>query len=233
MTIAENVETVRSSIADAALRAGRSVGEIRLMAVTKYVPIDRIALAADAGITLIGENRAQEFTEKLTFYKQRNLEAHFIGQLQTNKVKYICGSADMIQSVDRPALLEAVARRAAARGVVQPILFEVNIGNEPQKGGFDPNDLDAYVEAAQGLTGVRLCGLMCVPPAGTPEEARPYFRRMRALFERLRLSVPTADTLSMGMSRDYPIAIEEGSTLVRVGTAIFGARTIQGGTVNG
>ena len=125
MTIAENVETVRSSIADAALRAGRSVGAIRLMAVTKYVPIDRIALAADAGITLIGENRAQEFTEKLTFYKQRNLEAHFIGQLQTNKVKYICGSADMIQSVDRPALLEAVARRAAARGVVQPILFEV------------------------------------------------------------------------------------------------------------
>ena len=233
MTIAENVEAVRSSIADAALRAGRSVGEIRLMAVTKYVPIDRIALAADAGITLIGENRAQEFTEKLTFYKQRNLEAHFIGQLQTNKVKYICGSADMIQSVDRPALLEAVARRAAARGVVQPILFEVNIGNEPQKGGFDPNDLDAYVEAAQGLAGVRLCGLMCVPPAGEPESARPYFRQMRMLFEQLRRSVPSVDTLSMGMSHDYPIAIEEGATIVRVGTAIFGARTIQGGTHNG
>ena len=233
MTIAENVEVVRETMRRALERSGRSESEVRLMAVTKFVSTDRIAEAVDAGITLIGENRAQEFTEKLTFYKQRNLEAHFIGQLQTNKVKYICGNADMIQSVDRMPLLEAIANRAAAQGTEQRILFEVNIGREPQKGGFAPEDLMRYAESACAKKGVRLCGLMCVPPAGEPESARPYFRQMRMLFEQLRMSVPSVDTLSMGMSHDYPIAIEEGATIVRVGTAIFGARTIQGGTHNG
>ena len=233
MTIAENVEVVRETMRRALERSGSSESEVRLMAVTKFVSTDRIAEAVDAGITLIGENRAQEFTEKLTFYKQRNLEAHFIGQLQTNKVKYICGNADMIQSVDRMPLLEAIANRAAAQGTEQRILFEVNIGREPQKGGFAPEDLMRYAESACAKKGVRLCGLMCVPPAGEPESARPYFRQMRMLFEQLRRSVPSVDTLSMGMSHDYPIAIEEGATIVRVGTAIFGARTIQGGTHNG
>lgn len=231
--IAERLAVVRENIAAAAMRAGRSEADVRLMAVTKFVPIERISLAVDAGVTLIGENRAQEFTEKLIFYKQRRLEAHFIGQLQTNKVKYICGNADLIQSVDRDALLDAIARRAEALGIVQPILLQVNIGSEPQKGGFAPDSLDAFVEAALGRKSVALRGLMCVPPAGEPESARPYFRQMRGLFERLQSAVPSVDTLSMGMSHDYPVAIEEGSTLVRVGTAIFGARTVQGGNQNG
>lgn len=231
--IAERLEAVRENIVLASQRAGRDAREVRLMAVTKFVPIERIALAADAGVTLIGENRAQEFSEKLTFYKQRNLEAHFIGQLQTNKVKYICGHAHLVQSVDRTALLDAIARRAEALGVVQPILLQVNIGREPQKGGFLPDELDAFADAALAAKNVRLCGLMCVPPAGEPESARPYFREMRRLFERLQTRVPEADVLSMGMSHDYPIAIEEGATLVRVGTAIFGARNVLGGTQNG
>ena len=231
--IAQKIETVRETIALAAQRAGRSTDDVRLMAVTKFVPVERIALAADAGIRLVGENRAQEFSEKLTFYEQRNLEAHFIGQLQTNKVKYICGYAALVQSVDRTALLEAIARRAATIGVVQPILLQVNIGSEPQKGGFAPEALDEYVEAALAEKTVRLCGLMCVPPAGEPESARPYFRRMRQLFERLQAQVPTATVLSMGMSHDYSIAVEEGATLVRVGTGIFGARNVLGGTQNG
>lgn len=231
--IGERIERVREAIAQAAQRAGRKETDVRLMAVTKFVPTERIALAADAGVTLVGENRAQEFREKLTFYKQRNLEAHFIGQLQTNKVKYICGNADLVQSVDRAELLRAISDRAGQLGVVQPILLQVNIGREPQKGGFPVESLDAYIAAAMETEHVSLRGLMCVPPAGEPETARPYFREMRKLFERLQSAVPGANVLSMGMSHDYPIAIEEGATLVRVGTAIFGARTKLGGEQNG
>ena len=231
--IAERIEAVREQMALAAQRAGRKASDVRLMAVTKFVPPERIALAADAGIRLVGENRAQEFREKLTFYKQRNLEAHFIGQLQTNKVKYICGNADLVQSVDRDELLRAISDRAVGLGIVQPILLQVNIGNEPQKGGIPVESLDAFAMAAAAAKGVALRGLMCVPPAGDPESARPYFRRMRGLFERLQSVSPQADVLSMGMSHDFPIAIEEGATLVRVGTSIFGARTKPGGEQNG
>ena len=230
-TIAQRIEQVQETLLQSIVRAGRKQDEVRLMAVTKFVPIERIAEAADAGLTLVGENRAQEFTEKLNFYKQRNLEAHFIGQLQTNKIKYICGNADVIQSVDRPALLEAIDARAQRQGVVQSILLQVNIGDEPQKGGVAPDALDALLEQALLCKGICLRGLMCVPPAGEPESARPYFRRMRALFERASGLAPSIDTLSMGMSHDYPVAVEEGATLVRVGTAIFGARNTQGGTV--
>ncbi len=233
--IAERIERVREQVIKAALRSGRDPEEVRLMAVTKFVDTARIGEAADAGITLIGENRAQEFTEKLTFYKQRNLEAHFIGQLQTNKVKYICGNADLIQSVDRAGLLETLERRADKLGIVQPILLQVNIGDEPQKGGVEPDALDAFLEQAAACEHLSVRGFMCVPPAGEPEATRPYFRRMKALFDDARQSYNTLpiDTLSMGMSHDYPVAIEEGATLVRVGTAIFGPRQIQGGTNNG
>ena len=229
-SIAERIEIVRETIAQSLQRAGRRPEDVRLMAVTKFVDTARIAEACDAGITLIGENRAQEFSEKLIFYKQRNLEAHFIGQLQTNKVKYICGIADMIQSVDRSALLDALEQRAARMNVTQSILVQVNIGNEPQKGGIAPEALDAFYDAVSVCPHLVMRGLMCVPPAGEPESARPYFRAMRALFAAAQERFGSVDTLSMGMSHDYPIAIEEGATLVRVGTAIFGARNTQGGT---
>ena len=231
MTIRENLESVREQMALACQRAGRAEREVTLIAVTKFVEIGRIAEAIDAGVTEIGENRAQEFTEKLTFYKQNHLRTHFIGQLQTNKVKYVCGKADLIQSVDREPLLDAILAYAERNGVTQDITIEVNIGREPQKGGVTPEALPALLERIAGSPHVRMRGLMCVPPAIDREAVRPYFRDMRTLFERIGREYPALplDTLSMGMSHDFPTAIEEGATTVRVGTAIFGPRIITGG----
>ena len=223
--IAERLEKVRENIALSIQRSGRKMNEVSLCAVTKYVETDRIALAADAGVTIIGENRAQEFSQKLTFYKQRQLSAHFIGQLQTNKVKYICGNADLIQSVDRDVLLSEIQSKAQKLGIIQPILIQVNIGNEPQKGGILLSETERFV---------KLRGFMCVPPAGDPEDTRLYFRKMHDLFEKFKQIDPAMDVLSMGMSHDYTVAIEEGATLIRVGTAIFGPRQIVGGiSING
>lgn len=235
MTIRENLESVREKMHLACQRCGRAESDVTLIAVTKFVETARIQEAVDAGVTEIGENRAQEFTEKLTFYKQNHLRAHFIGQLQTNKVKYVCGKADMIQSVDREPLLDAILRYAERNGVMQDITIEVNIGREAQKGGVTPEALPALLDRIAGLQNVRLRGLMCVPPALEKEAVRPYFREMRTLFERMRNLYPTLpiDTLSMGMSHDFETAIEEGATTVRVGTAIFGPRTILGGKQNG
>lgn len=228
MTIRDNVAAVRENMRLACARSGRAESDVTLIAVTKYVETARILEAVEAGVTEIGENRAQEFTEKLIFYKQHQLRAHFIGQLQTNKVKYICGKADLIQSVDREPLLDAIAAYAERNGIVQDILIEVNIGREAQKGGILPESLPKLIEQITERDHVRLRGLMCVPPAIDKEAVRPYFREMRAWYERLRTAYPTLpiDTLSMGMSHDYDIAIEEGATTVRVGTAIFGPRTI-------
>ena len=228
MTIRDNVAAVRENMRLACARSGRAESDVTLIAVTKYVETARILEAVEAGVTEIGENRAQEFTEKLIFYKQHQLRAHFIGQLQTNKVKYICGKADLIQSVDREPLLDAIAAYAERNGIVQDILIEVNIGREAQKGGILPESLPKLIEQIAERDHVRLRGLMCVPPAIDKEAVRPYFREMRAWYERLRTAYPTLpiDTLSMGMSHDYDIAIEEGATTVRVGTAIFGPRTI-------
>ena len=228
MNIRENLESVRETMHLACERAGRRPEDVTLIAVTKYVGIDRIAEAVAAGVTEIGENRAQEFTEKLNFYKQNQLRAHFIGQLQTNKVKYVCGKADLIQSVDREPLLDAISSYAERNGIVQDILIEVNIGRETQKGGVTPEALMQLSERIATLKSVRLRGLMCVPPAIEKEAVRPYFSEMRTWFERLRRAYPELpiDTLSMGMSHDFDIAIEEGATTVRVGTAIFGPRTI-------
>ena len=235
MTIRENLETVRETMRLACQRCGRREDDVTLIAVTKFVGTDRILEAVQAGVTEIGENRAQEFTEKLTFYKQNRLRAHFIGQLQTNKVKYICGKADLIQSVDREPLLDAIHAYAAKNDLVQDVLIEVNIGREAQKGGVPPEALEPLAERIATLGHVRLRGLMCVPPAAEKEAVRPYFREMRTWFERLKSAYPALpiDTLSMGMSHDYDVAIEEGATTVRVGTAIFGPRILTGGKQNG
>lgn len=234
-SIRDNMESVRERMRLACERSGRAESDVTLIAVTKFVGIDRIREAVDAGVTEIGENRAQEFTEKLNFYKQNQLRAHFIGQLQTNKVKYICGEADLIQSVDREPLLDAISAYTERNRIVQDILIEVNIGREMQKGGILPEKLMAFSERIAALEQVRLRGLMCVPPAVEKEAVRPYFREMRAWFERLKSAFPDEmiDTLSMGMSHDFDTAIEEGATCIRVGTAIFGPRQILGGKQNG
>ena len=226
MSIAENIAVVRENMATACRRAGRELQDVKLIAVTKYVEEERIKEAFDCGLKAVGENHAQEVRDKLTFYKQYQAELHFIGQLQSNKVKYIIGNARLIQSADREKLLMDIDAHAGKLDLVQGILLQVNIGGEAQKGGAAIVDVPYLLELACGLKHLRVEGLMCVPPDVDGEAARPYFARLYALREKLRPMFPEQPLgeLSMGMSHDYPQAILEGATMVRVGTAIFGKR---------
>ena len=225
-TIAQNIEEVRQEMADACARADRAPDSVLLVAASKYQGVDRIAEAIEAGITAFGENHAQELAEKKTFFEQQGCRVHFIGQLQTNKIKYVCGFADLIESVDRQNLAQQLQQKAFAQGIVQDVLIQVNIGAEDQKGGVPDEDLDSFAESLAQCANLRLRGLMCVPPAVEAEQARVYFRKMHAHFDRLskQWSTNGFDTLSMGMSHDFAVAIEEGATQVRVGSRIFGAR---------
>ena len=224
--IARNIAEVREEIANACARAGRKTEDAQLIAVSKYQSIERMADAVAAGIRTFGENHAQELNEKKTFFEQHGCRAHFIGQLQTNKIKYVCGFADLIESVDRQNLAQQLQQKAEARDIMQDILIQVNIGAEDQKGGVPDEDLDSFAESLTHFSHLRLRGLMCVPPAVEAEQARVYFRKMRLHFEKLQAQMnPTIfNTLSMGMSHDYTVAIEEGATQVRVGSRIFGVR---------
>ena len=226
MSIAENLEQVREEIARACQRSGRKADEVTLVAVSKYMDVDKISQAVDAGQRIFGENHAQELIEKKTFFEQRGCLVHFIGHLQTNKIKYVCGFADMIESVDRQSLAGLLQNKAEARDVIQDILIQVNIGEEEQKSGVTDVDLDYFAETFGRFSNLRVRGLMCVPPAVEAEQARRYFQKMRGLFEAMRSkgTFDRFDTLSMGMSHDFTVAIEEGATEVRVGTRIFGTR---------
>jgi hypothetical protein len=224
--IAANIENIRARMARACLRAGRDPGGVRLMAVSKFVEQDRIAEAIDAGVTLFGENRAQEFRQKQTFFEIHSCHVHFIGQLQTNKIKYICGTVDTVQSVDRLPLAQALSARAVDLGCVQDVMIQVNIGEEAQKGGITGDDLGCFMRQITALDGIRVLGLMCVPPALEPEAVRPYYVQMRKHLCQLMESFPDQPIreLSMGMSHDFEVAIEEGATIVRIGTGVFGTR---------
>ena len=224
--IARNIAQVREEMTAACHRAGRKPENVALVAVSKYQSVERMAEVVAAGILAFGENHAQELTEKKTFFEQQGCRVHFIGQLQTNKIKYVCGFADLIESVDRENLASQLQQKAETRGIVQDVLIQVNIGAEDQKGGVPDEDLDSFAESFALCANLRLRGLMCVPPAVEAEQARAFFRKMRAHFDRLRAgrNPEVFDTLSMGMSHDYADAIEEGATEVRVGSAIFGAR---------
>ena len=227
MSVRENYLEIEEGICEAAKSASRRREEITLLAVTKFVEWERIAEALDCGINSAGESRVQELTAKLPNFMERNVELHLIGQLQTNKVKYIIGKVKTIQSLDRFELAEEISRLAEKNGVVQDALVEVNIGEEEQKGGICPLELPEFLSKVSALPGVRVKGLMCIPPAVGEEDARPYFAGMRELFEKMGgLGLPNVsmETLSMGMSGDYRAAIAEGSTMVRIGTALFGAR---------
>jgi len=224
--IAQNIAEIREEMADACARAGRKPESVQLVVVSKYQSVERMQEVVDAGEFTFGENHAQELTEKKTFFEQHGCSVHFIGQLQTNKIKYVCGFADLIESVDRLNLATQLQQKAGARGIVQDVLIQVNIGAEDQKGGVPDEDLDSFAEYIAQCANLRLRGLMCVPPAVEAEQARPYFKKMRVLYEKLRERRDPAvfNTLSMGMSHDFTVAIEEGATQVRVGTRIFGAR---------
>jgi len=214
-----NVERVREAIARACGRAGRSPDDVLLVAVSKTVEAEQIRLAVAAGIPALGENRVQEAREKIETLGHP-VPWHLIGSLQTNKAKEAARLFDWIHSVDRVELARELSRRARALDRTLDILIQVNLGEEPQKAGVAPGELKALLDAMTGLESLRIRGLMAIPPAvETPEAARRFFRRLRELRDGAGL-----EHLSMGMSADFEVAIEEGATLVRVGTAIFGPR---------
>ena len=219
MGIAENLAAVQGRIRGVCARAGRDSQTVRLVAVSKGQPIEAILAAFAAGQSAFGENYAQDLHTKADLLPEA--EWHFIGALQTNKVKIVVGHAALVHTCDRLALAKELSKRAFLKNITQRVLLEVNVGREPQKGGVLPEYLDALVAAVQELDALRLEGLMCLPPAD--QDPRPHFRALRELRDRLGLR-----ELSMGMSADFEVAIEEGSTIVRVGTAIFGERPRRG-----
>lgn len=228
MSIAENVKQVKENMAAAARRCGREPDGILLCAATKMNDASRVREAIAAGVDVCGENRVQELTEKLGQGAYSGCPLHFIGHLQKNKVKYIVGKVSLIHSADSLELIGVIDKRAAALGVTQDILLEVNIGGETAKSGFAPDKLGEVLPRMADFRAVRVRGLMAIPPiCENMEENRPYFRTMKQLFVDIgakKYDNVSMDFLSMGMSADYEAAIEEGANIVRVGTGIFGAR---------
>ena len=221
-TIAERVEAVRLQIADACRRAGRSPEAVTIVAVSKGFPPEAVREAFSAGLSQFGENRVQEAQAKLPLLAGLAPRPtwHMVGHLQTNKVKTALGLFDIIQSVDSLHLAQEISRRAP-QSVRVPVLLEVNVAGEAAKYGFTPEELPARAEEVRALPGLEVRGLMTVAPlAADPEAARPVFRRLRELGDSLGLA-----ELSMGMTDDFPVAVEEGATIVRIGRAIFGERS--------
>ena len=227
-TIAENVAEAKRRIAAAAESAGRDPASVRLLAATKMNDADRVRQAVAAGVDLCGENRVQEFLAKNAVNAYAGCGVHFIGTLQKNKVKYLVGAVELIHSVDSPALMEEIHRRAEKLDTVQPILLEVNIGEEASKSGAPVSALPELLRRAGELPHLQVRGLMAIPPAEkVPGENRNYFRRMYELFVDIRgkkYDNVLMTELSMGMSSDYEDAVRCGATIVRLGTALFGPR---------
>lgn len=234
MDYAQNIQAVQAKLTAAAQRAGRNPADIVLCAATKVQTDETIRAAIAGGIRVCGENRVQELTAHLEANAYEGAQVHFIGHLQTNKVKQVVGKVALIHSVDSERLLRAIDAQAEKLAVVQDILLEVNIAREESKGGCLPEQVQALAELAGSLAHVRLRGLMAIPPVSAqPGANRPYFQQMRQLFvdmkEKMSDNQSSMDCLSMGMSGDYEDAIAEGATLVRVGTALFGPRPPMGG----
>ena len=229
MTLQEKIAAVQARIEAAALRAGRDPKEVTLVAATKVQTSRTIRDAIAAGIQICGENRVQEMAAHLDDDAYAGARLHFIGHLQTNKVKQVVGRVDLIESVDSERLLDAINKRAGELELIQDILLEVNIAEEESKGGVFPAQLPALAETALELPHIRLRGLMCIPPVvvsgGTN---RKFFAQTRQLYVDIKDKIADnnsdIDCLSMGMSNDFEDAVEEGATLVRVGTALFGPR---------
>ena len=218
-SLRHNLDVVRERVARAAERAGRRAQDVLLIGVSKTVTAEHIRLGVDAGLTALGENRVQEAREKIKILG-RPVPWHLIGHLQTNKVRDALELFDLIHSLDRLELARELERRAGDPGRVVDTLLEVNVAEEPSKSGFAPDAVGAALEAIGGMTHLRVRGLMAIPPiVERAEDSRPWFQALRRLAERHGLK-----ELSMGMSADFEVAIEEGATMVRVGTAIFGAR---------
>ncbi len=235
--IAENLGSVKAKLDAAARRAGREPASVRLVTVTKTVSATLVADAVEAGAAILGENRVQAALEKMS--GMRRLKAseteraaglpapawHLIGSLQKNKVRLAVGKFELIHSLDSLDLAREIDRQAGKIGIIQKALLEINIASEETKHGIRPEDAPGFIKEASSLKNLNIAGLMCVPPVTEdPEKSRLYFKEMNRLAAGLALEGFEMAELSMGMSQDYEIAAEEGATLVRVGTAIFGAR---------
>ena len=217
------LETIRQNIARACADSGRDPDTVTLMAVTKTVSPELINAAVDAGVRVLGENRVQEYLSKRDYYR-KDAEVQFIGHLQTNKVKQIIDKVTLIHSVDSLHLAEAVEKAAIQSGIICPVLLEVNIGAEASKSGVSPDALPELLESVRKLGHVRVDGLMTIPPPMTDEqEQNRVFAQMQQIYAQMQQITPM-HVLSMGMSGDYEAAVRHGATIVRIGSALFGAR---------
>lgn len=223
----ENLTAVEERIREACMRSGRSIDEVKLIAVSKTKPVPMLQEVYDAGMRDFGENKPQEIRDK---YPQlpEDIRWHMIGNLQKNKIKYVIERACMIHSVDSVSLAEAVSNEAEKRGMIMPVLVEVNIARELTKGGLMPEDTESFIREISVFPNIRIEGLMTVAPfTDVPEENRKHFQALRKLLVDINgknIDNVTMHELSMGMTGDYEVAIEEGATMVRVGTGIFGER---------
>jgi len=227
--ISENLKNVKQRIIKAAKRVGRDPSGIKLLAVTKEQTNVTITEGIQAGITILGENKVQEAIHKIEVLGRSGLEWHFIGRLQQNKVKFIFDLFDLIHSVDSVSLAEAIHKKAQRIGSCMPILLQINISGEKSKLGINPLNLAEEIKKIAKFEGVKVCGLMTIPPFNSnPENSRLHYVRLRDLRNACSsLNIPEIclDELSMGMSNDFEVAIEEGATMVRVGTRLFGPRS--------
>ena len=228
MSIAQNVARIKKDMENAAIKAGRDPKEILLCAATKMNDTENVRQAIAAGVDCCGENRVQELTQKLSENAYEGAPVHFIGHLQTNKVKFVVGKVSLIHSVDSLRLLTAINKEAAKQGILQDILLEVNIAGEESKSGFDLTELEDVLPKIGTFENIRVKGLMAIPPiCQNPTDNHKFFQKMCNLA--VDITAKTYDNvsvkvLSMGMSDDYEDAIACGSTMIRVGTAIFGSR---------
>ena len=227
-SISQNIRFVLEQIRLATRQAGRPEGSVRLVAATKSVGLDQLRAGIASGLAILGENRLQEALPKIEGLRGAQIQWHFIGHLQRRKVRSVVGIFDLIHSVDSLELAEEIEKRAQEAGVRQAVLLEVNLEGEATKTGFRPSELEGLLPRLGALPHVEVKGLMAIPPpTSDPEQSRPSFRRLHELAERLShqsISTVSLKELSMGMSSDYSVAVQEGATMVRVGTAIFGAR---------
>ncbi len=224
--VRENIARLRGQVLAAAVKAGRNPADIKIIAVTKNVPEERMLEALREGITELGENRVQDLLAKQPRFGP-GVHWHLIGHLQTNKVKSVVGRVDLIHSLDSWRLACELDRRSREAGLVSEVLVQVNVSGEKSKHGLDPTEVPDFIRSGLDLAGISVRGLMTIAPlVDDPEEVRPVFRDLKRLFDSIRLSIPAVSMtyLSMGMTNDYRVAVEEGANMLRVGTAIFSGR---------
>lgn len=222
-----NIDAVRQEVAAAAARSGRSVTDIKIIAVSKTIAVEKVRIALAAGLTALGENRVQEMTAKMAELPA-DVQWHLIGHLQSNKVKYIAERVAMIHSLESLPLAREIDRRGVQLSRKIPVLIQVNVAGEATKFGLAPNEVNDFLTEVGGYPGLAVCGLMTMAPyVAASEETRPVFRELRELKDKLKtMDIPGVrlDYLSMGMSNDYTIAVEEGANILRIGSRIFGER---------